>query len=100
MNDTLLDEGNDDDEQQKRLIYLVMHNPKKCSFVQVTRNIERHGGSMAIIIDDKEKEDISKVTMSDDGTGAGIRIPAMLISKGDGDKLIDWIIHASEEGQK
>jgi len=46
---------------------------------------------MVIIIDDKEKDDITKVTMSDDGTGAGIRIPAMLISKSDGEKIVDWI---------
>jgi hypothetical protein len=39
---------------------------------------------MALIIDAYEKEDIMKVTLSDDGTGAGIRIPAMLISKTDG----------------
>jgi len=36
---------------------------------------------MVIIIDDKEKNDISKVSMSDDGTGQGIRIPAVLINK-------------------
>ena len=52
---------------------------------------------MAIIIDDKEKEDISKVTMSDDGTGAGIRIPSMLISKSDGEKIIDWFVYAKED---
>lgn len=55
---------------------------------------------MAIIIDDVENDDISKVTMSDDGTGAGIRIPAVLISKKDGNKIVDWIIHASPGGQK
>jgi len=98
MEDTLKEEDDDSDEQQKRLIYLVKHNPKKCSFVQVTRNIERHGGSMVIIIDDKEKEDISKVTLSDDGTGAGIRIPSMLIAKDDGDKIVDWLVHASNDG--
>jgi hypothetical protein len=40
------------------------------------------GGALAIIIDPKE-EDISKVILSDDGTGAGIRIPAMMINKYD-----------------
>lgn len=35
--------------------------------------------------------------MSDDGTGAGIRIPSMLISKKDGQKLIDFINTASKE---
>jgi hypothetical protein len=41
------------------------------------------GGALAIIIDPME-EDISEITLSDDGTGAGIRIPAMLINKYDG----------------
>jgi hypothetical protein len=50
---------------------------------------------MVIIIDDKEKDDISKVIMSDDGTGAGIRIPAMLISNKDGKAIRDWILAAS-----
>ena len=53
---------------------------------------------MVIIIDAKEKDDISKVSLSDDGTGQGIRIPAVLINKKDGDKIIDWIIHASPAG--
>lgn len=81
MDDKLQDEDDSNDGSEKRLIFLVKHDPKKCSFVQVTRNIERHGGSMVIIIDDKEKNDISKVSMSDDGTGQGIRIPAVLINK-------------------
>lgn len=55
---------------------------------------------MVIIIDDKEKDDISKVTMSDDGTGAGIRIPAMLISNKDGKTLIEWLTHSSPVGLK
>lgn len=96
--DALNEENDGSDDESQRLIYLVRHDPKKCSFVQVTRNIERHGGSMVIIVDEKEKEDITKVTLSDDGTGAGIRIPAMLISKTDGEKIIDWIIHASPGG--
>jgi hypothetical protein len=34
--------------------------------------------------------------MSDDGTGAGIRIPSVLISKKDGDKLVDFIKTATQ----
>jgi hypothetical protein len=41
------------------------------------------GGALAIIIDPME-EDISEIILSDDGTGAGIRIPAMMINKYDG----------------
>ena len=33
--------------------------------------------------------------MSDDGTGHGIRIPSVLISKKDGQKLIDFMTSAS-----
>ena len=29
--------------------------------------------------------------MTDDGSGAGLRIPSMLVSKEDGDKLIDFM---------
>ena len=43
------------------------------------RNVERAGGSLAIIIDDRT-ENISDTIMSDDGTGTGIRIPSLLIS--------------------
>ena len=39
----------------------------KCSFVQQVRNIERSGGALAIIIDDKN-EDITDLILSDDGT--------------------------------
>lgn len=46
---------------------------------------------MAIVIDDKESEDITRVIMGDDGTGGGIRIPALLISKIDGDKILSWL---------
>jgi hypothetical protein len=34
--------------------------------------------------------------MSDDGTGGGIRIPSMLISKTDGKKLVDFLKTCSE----
>lgn len=42
------------------------------------------------MIDDKI-EKVKKIHMSDDGTGGGIRIPSMLISKTDGNKILDWL---------
>jgi len=48
------------------------------------------GGALAIIVDPME-EDINDVYLSDDGTGAGIRIPAMMIDKYSGKKLKDWL---------
>jgi hypothetical protein len=58
--------------------------------VTKVRNIERAGGSLAVIIDDSF-EDVNKVIMSDDGTGTGIRIPAMLIGKKEGQILKDFL---------
>jgi len=61
-----------------------------CTFVTKVRNVERAGGSLAVIIDDTF-EDVDKVIMSDDGTGTGIRIPAMLIGKKEGQILKDFL---------
>jgi hypothetical protein len=55
------------------------------------RNVEKAGGSLAVIIDDSGKNDIKNIIMSDDGTGTGIRIPAMLISKEDGEILKNFL---------
>jgi antitoxin component of MazEF toxin-antitoxin module len=54
--------------------------------VTKVRNIEKAGGSLAVIIDNTNY-DIHDIVMSDDGTGAGIRIPSMLISEKDGKVL-------------
>lgn len=58
--------------------------------------MENIGVKVAIIIDDSE-EDVDEILMSDDGTGGGIRIPAMLIGKTDGKKLLDFLRRASQE---
>lgn len=67
-----------------------------CSFVKKVRNMENIGVSVAIIIDDTD-ENIENVVMSDDGTGGGIRIPSMIISKQDGRKLLDFVRRASNQ---
>jgi len=66
----------------------------ECHFVTKVRNIAHAGGSLAIIIDNKN-ENISNVIMSDDGTGAGIRIPSVLIGNRDGNKLKNWFSTSS-----
>lgn len=52
---------------------------------------------MAIIIDNKDFEDPSSVIMSDDGTGSGIGIPAILISETDGEKLKAFLSTSDKE---
>jgi len=58
--------------------------------------MEAIGVAVAIIVDDTS-EDIENIIMSDDGTGGGIRIPSMLISKDDGRKLVDFLKRANQE---
>ena len=62
-----------------------------CSFVTKVRNAERAGASLVVVIDDRT-ENIINVIMGDDGTGTGIRIPAMLIGKDSGNILKDFAI--------
>jgi len=66
----------------------------QCSFVQKVRNMENIGVAVGIVIDDKA-ESINNVLMSDDGTGGGIRIPSMLISKPDGQIILNWLASAT-----
>jgi hypothetical protein len=68
----------------------------ECSFVQKARNMENIGVAVSIVVDD-HAESIKSVLMGDDGTGGGIRIPSMLISKPDGEKILEWFTKATEE---
>jgi len=54
-----------------------------CSFVAKVRNMEEAGVAVALIVDD-QSEDVDDIVMSDDGTGAGVRIPSLLLSRKDG----------------
>lgn len=49
------------------------------------------GGAIAVIIDTLN-ENIKDVILSDDGTGAGIRIPAILIGSKQGKVLKDFYL--------
>ena len=49
------------------------------------------------MIIDNTDENISNVIMSDDGTGSGIRIPAMIISKKDGEILKNFLTSQSKD---
>jgi hypothetical protein len=61
--------------------------------------MENIGVAVGIVIDDKA-EFIDNILMSDDGTGGGIRIPSMLISKPDGELLLNWIKTATPQDKQ
>ena len=65
-----------------------------CSFTTKVRNMEYAGASVAIIVN-TNNEDVDDFIMVDDGRGAGIRIPSMLISYSEGMKLINFMKNAS-----
>ena len=46
---------------------------------------------------DNKNENITKIIMSDDGTGAGIRIPSMLIGNYQGQILKKYMLNSKED---
>ena len=71
----------------------------KCSFVQKVRNVEHGGGKLAIIVDEKNDENVKFITMVDDGTGSGIMIPSIMINKDPGEIIIDYVSITEDEFQ-
>jgi hypothetical protein len=62
-----------------------------CSYTTKVRNIEEAGGHVAIIVNNKD-EKVEEMFLADDGLGGDISIPAILISKTDGDKIIQYYL--------
>eukprot|EP00808_Paulinella_micropora_P010848 g70476.t1 len=56
-----------------------------CTFVTKVRNAQIAGAQAVVIVDNVAESE--EPYMADDGTGSDIVIPAVLVSKGDGDKL-------------
>jgi extracellular elastinolytic metalloproteinase len=69
-----------------------------CTFVNKVRNVQKLGGALALIVDNSD-EDINKVIMNDDGTGSDIYIPAIMISKQDGQKIKDFFLKNKDDNQ-
>lgn len=62
-----------------------------CSYVQKVRNAEHGGSKLAVIVDEKNDENIKYISMLNDGTGNGIVIPSVLINKDPGNIIIDFL---------
>lgn len=79
--------------KQVRLIHIIMVRRGKCSFVTKVR-VAKAKGAHAVIVVDKEdshltSRDIRRIIVSDDGYGSSIEIPSLLISRQEGQLLID-----------
>lgn len=62
-----------------------------CHFVVKAQNVQRFGGVMLLVIDNKITEDPTALVMADDGMGNSVTIPSMLIGWGDGQILKESI---------
>lgn len=74
-------------------IFLV-HQGKNCSFVEMTRIVQKKGGRMALIISSavEKGDDIKNELVPDDGTGKDIYIPTLLIARRDGNTIASYVI--------
>jgi len=81
--------GNDGRE----LVDVVLVRRGQCTFVTKVR-IAQQKGARAVVVVDREtstltSKDIQRIIMADDGSGSELKIPSLLISRFDGQKLID-----------
>ena len=65
---------------------IVMLDRGSCSFVTKTRNAQNIGAKAVIVVNNND-DYIHDIYAIDDGTGSDIKVPMMLISKSDGEKL-------------
>jgi len=90
-------------EYSSRLINIVMVRRGKCSFVTKVRVAAKKGAHAVIIVDAKDSKlttaDLQKIIVADDGYGATIHVPSVLISKEDGERLILAAKADKESGQ-
>eukprot|EP00420_Gonyaulax_spinifera_P031742 CAMPEP_0197887670 /NCGR_PEP_ID=MMETSP1439-20131203/19544_1 /TAXON_ID=66791 /ORGANISM="Gonyaulax spinifera, Strain CCMP409" /LENGTH=481 /DNA_ID=CAMNT_0043507521 /DNA_START=25 /DNA_END=1470 /DNA_ORIENTATION=- len=81
------------DYKEVRLINIVMVRRGKCSFTTKVRIAYEKGAHAVLIVDKEDSEltakDMRNIIVADDGTGDNIRIPSIMISKEDGNTLIE-----------
>jgi len=70
---------------------IIMVDRGNCTFVTKTRNVQKLGGSLALIINNNQDESLEDIIMVDDGTASDIFIPTVLISKQDGEKIKKYL---------
>ncbi len=61
-----------------------------CHFVTKSHYAQLMGAKMALIIDDRDENE-NYVLMVDDGFGHEINIPTIMVSKSDGQKLMEYL---------
>jgi len=86
-------------EEQNFISTALIADRGHCSFVTKSRMIQKTGGEIAIIINDRDFDSfLEEVFLADDGTGSDIVIPTVFISHKDGQVIKDYLLeHPTEE---
>jgi len=82
-------------EQESRLINIVIVRRGKCSFTTKVRIAYEKGAHAVLIVDREDSKltpkDLANIIVADDGFGDKIHIPSVLITKEDGNRLINAV---------
>lgn len=88
------------DGDQVRLIHIILVRRGRCSFTTKVKVADKKGAHAVIIVDredsDLTQKDLMNIIVADDGFGDKIRIPSVLITKTDGNRMIDSIQRGEE----
>lgn len=75
------------------LVNVVLVRRGSCTFVTKVKVAEAKSAHAVVVVDradsDLDSDEIQRIVMADDGWGGKIRIPSVLVSRFDGQKLID-----------
>lgn len=63
-----------------------------CTFVWKARQAEHAGAIMLILVDNLIEGAQEEFLLNDDGTGADIVIPTVMLSKDDGEQILSYMI--------
>ncbi len=79
---------------------IVLVDRGGCSFVTKAVNVQELGGALALITNNRDDRRPEDIIMIDDGSGANLVIPTVLISKSDGAKLKTAVNNHNKEPAK
>ncbi|CAE7321187.1 BP80 [Symbiodinium microadriaticum] len=81
--------------QKVKLLNIIIVRRGKCSFTTKVKVAQDKGAHAVIIVDREDSsytaEGLANVIVADDGYGSGVHIPSILISKDDGQQLINTV---------
>ena len=76
---------------------VVLVDRGACSFPKMAKEVEKIGGDMILIINNKPGSVLGNRVIDEDGTGRKIKIPVAMISYNDGKAIMDYIITHPKE---